>query len=128
MTDNQGISDHKIREDDVSRLPFTAGVVLAISAVLSLILGWYTIGHWRAWLFIGLGAAVAATSVLLLLRVRGAALLALAAALASLVISAIWATYYFWFGISVILLDALAIFAIVRSKARLRAGKDPLRT
>lgn len=102
-------------------------MVLAISAVLSLILGWYTVGHWRAWLFIGLGAAVAATSVLLL-RVRGAALLALAAALASLVISAIWATYYFWFGISVILLDALAIFAIVRSKARLRAGKDPLRT
>lgn len=121
-------SDHKIREEDVSRLPFTAGVVLAISAVLSLILGWYTVGHWRAWLFIGLGAVVAATSAMLLFRLRGAAALALIAAVASLVISAIWVSFYFWFGISTILLDALAIFAIVRSKARLFAGKDPQRT
>lgn len=128
MTENPQDGDDRTRQTDVSRLPFTAGIVLGISAVVTFVLGLYTISSWQGWLFLGLGVVVAATAVLLVLRVHWALWAAAVAALASLTISAVWVALYPWFNIAAIGLDLLAIYALTRTKLRVWKGKDPLRT
>jgi uncharacterized membrane protein len=64
----------------------------------------------------------------LVLRAPLATLAALVAASASLIISAVWVPTYHWLNLGTIGLDLLAIYALVRTKLRLRAGRDPLRT
>ena len=71
MTENPQDSDDRIRQTDVSRLPFTAGIVLGISPLVTFVLGLYTISSRQGWLFLGLGIFIAATAVLLVLRVLG---------------------------------------------------------
>lgn len=110
------------------RLPFTAGVVLAISALTTLVLGLYTLSFWQGWLFIGLGIIVAIAAAMLIFRVAWGPLVAVVAALASVTISAIWVVVYPWFNIATIAFGLLAIYAIARSKVRLWTGRDPLRT
>jgi hypothetical protein len=112
----------------VSGLPFTAGIVLSISGLNTFLQGLYTIDYWQGWLFVVLGIIVAGTGVMLLFHVPGAQVAALLAAFASLIISAVWVATYHWFNLAAIGLDLVAIYAIVRSKLRSRAGKDPLRT
>ena len=109
-------------------LPFTAGVVLSISGLNTLVEGLYTISYWQGWLFLVLGIIVAGTGVLLIFRVPGAPIVALVAAFASLIISAVWVATYHWFNLAAIGLDLVAIYAIARSKVRLWTGRDPLRT
>lgn len=128
MTKHAQESDHRIREGDVSGLPFLAGMVLAISGLTTLVEGLYTISYWQGWLFLVLGVVVAVAAALLLFHMPGAPVAALVAALASLVVSAVWVATYHWFNLAAIGLDALAIYAIGRSKLRSWAGKDPLRT
>ncbi|WP_425171231.1 DUF7144 family membrane protein [Mycobacterium sp.] len=127
MTEDPQSSDHRIRQTDVSRLPFMAGVVLEISGLLTLVLGLYTFSSWRGWLFIGIGIIVAATGLMLLFRVSWALVPAVVAALASLAISAIWVAEYPWFNVAAIGFDVLAIYAIAR-EVRLSRGRNPLRT
>jgi hypothetical protein len=127
MTEDPQSSDHRIRESDVSRLPFMAGVVLGISGLLTLVLGLYTLSSWWGWLFIGVGIIVAVTGVMLLFRVSWAPVAAVVAALASLIISAIRVADYPWFNIPAIGFDVLAIYAIAR-EVRLSSGRNPLRT
>ncbi|MBV9352423.1 MAG: hypothetical protein JOZ23_12945 [Mycobacterium sp.] len=127
MTEDPQSSDHRIRQTDVSRLPFMAGVVLGISGLLTLVLGLYTFKSWWGWLFIGVGITVAATGVMLVFRVSWAPWAAVVAALASLVISAIRVAEYPWFSIPTIGFDVLAIYAIAR-EIRLSRGRNPLRT
>jgi hypothetical protein len=127
MTEDPQSSDHRIRQTDVSRLPFMAGVVLGISGLLTLVLGLYTFSFWWGWLFIGVGIIVAVTGVMLLFRVSWAPVAAVVAALASLAISVIWVADYPWFNIPAIGFDVLAIYAIAR-EIRLSGGRNPLRT
>lgn len=110
----------------MSRLPFMAGVVLGISGLLTLVLGLYTFSSWRGWLFVGVGIIVVATGLMLLFRVSWVVVPAVIAALASLVISAIWVAKYPWFNSATILFDVLAIYAIAR-EMRLSRGRNPLR-
>ncbi|WP_156764943.1 hypothetical protein [Mycobacterium sp. 1081908.1] len=112
----------------MSRLPFAAAVVLVISGLNTLVQGLYTIDYWQGWLFVVTGIVVAGSAAMLLLRAPGASAIALLAAVASLVISAVWVPTYHWFNIASIGLDLVAIYALVRTKLRLRAGRDPLRT
>lgn len=112
----------------MSRLPFTAGILLGISGLNTLLERLYTIDYWQGWLFLVLGIIVAGTGVMLVLRLPGASIVALVAAIASLIISAVWVPTYDWFNIAAIGLDLLAIYALARTKLRLRAGRDPLRT
>lgn len=112
----------------MSRLPFTAGVVLGISALTTFVLGLYTVSSWKGWLFIGVGIIVAVAAAMLVFRVAWGPLAAVVAALVSLTISAIWLAVYPWFSIAAIALDLLAIYAIARTKVRLWTGRDPLRT
>ncbi len=128
MTKNPQNTDKRIRQTDVSRLPFTAGIMLGISGLNTLVEGLYTIRYWQGWLFVALGIIVAGSGVMLVLRVPLATLAAFVAAIASLIISAIWVPTYHWFNIAAIGLDLLAIYALARTKLRLRAGRDPLRT
>ena len=121
MTDVSRNSDHQIRQADVPRLPFTAGVLLAISALLTVVLGLYTIRFWWGWLFIGFGILVAATSLMLLFKVAGARLVAVAMAVVSIVIAAIWVVDYPWFGGSIIAFDVVVIYALARSKVGMRS-------
>jgi hypothetical protein len=88
--------------------------------------GLYTISYWQGWLFIVVGIVVAGTATLVV-HVAGASIAALLAAVASLVISAVWVPTYHWFNIAAIGLDLLAIYALARTKLRLPAGRDPLR-
>ena len=104
-----------------------AGVALAISGLLTLVLGLYTFSSWRGWLFIGVGIIVVATGVMLLFRVSWVPVPAVVAALASLIISAIWVAKYPWFNAATIGFDVLAIYAIAR-EMRLSRGRNPLRT
>lgn len=104
-----------------------AGVVLGISGLLTLILGLYTFKSWCGWLFIGVGIIVAVTGAMLLFHVSWAPWAAIVAALASLVVSAIWVADYPWFSIPAIGFDVLAIYAIAR-EMRLSRGRNPLRT
>jgi membrane-bound ClpP family serine protease len=127
MTEDSQSSDHRIRQTDVSRLPFTAGIVLGVSGLLTLVLGLYTFSTWRGWLFVGVGIIVAVTGVLLLFKVSWAHVAAIAAASVSLVISAIWVAKYPWFSIPTIGFDVVAIYSIVR-EIRLSGGRNPLRT
>jgi hypothetical protein len=127
MTEDRQGSDHQIRQADVSRLPFTAGIALGISALVTVVLGLYTLKSW-GWLFIVVGVIVAVTAAMLLFHVSWASVAAGVAALASLIVSAIWVATYPWFSIAAILLDLLAIYALGRSIVRLRSGRDPLRT
>jgi hypothetical protein len=85
MTTDPQDSDKRIRRTDVSRLPFTAGVVLGISGLNTLVQGLYTISYWQGWLFVVLEIIVAGTGVMLVLRVPGASIVALGAAIASLI-------------------------------------------
>ncbi len=128
MTENPRDDGRRIQQSDVSRLPFIAGVALAISALATVVLGLYTLKFWWGWLFIGLGIVVGATAAMLIFRVPWAPLAGIAVALASLVISAIWVVDYPWFNVATILLDVLAIYALVRTKLRLWTGREPLRT
>ena len=128
MTENPQSSETGIRQTDVSRLPFTAGVVLAISGLNTVVLGLYSISSWQGWLFIGLGIAVGASASMLIVRLPLASLAAAVAALASLTVSAVWVAMYPWFNMAAIGLDLLAIYALGRTKLRLRTGRDPLRT
>ncbi|MBO0863944.1 MAG: hypothetical protein J2P16_02600 [Mycobacterium sp.] len=128
MTEDRQNNDHRIRQADVSRLPFTAGVVLGISALTTFVLGLYTVSSWKGWLFIGVGIIVAVAAAMLVFRVAWGPLAAVVAALVSLTISAIWLAVYPWFSIAAIALDLLAIYAIARTKVRLWTGRDPLRT
>jgi hypothetical protein len=128
MTEHSPGSDHRVREADVARLPFFAGVVLIISGLNTLVQGLYTINYWQGWLFLALGIVVAATGAMLLFRAPGAAVAALVAASASLIISAVWVATYHWFNVAAIGLDLVAIYAIARTKWRSRTGRDPLRT
>lgn len=127
MTEDRQGSDHRIRQADVSRLPFTAGIALGISALVTFVLGLYTLKSW-GWVFIGVGVVVAATAAMLLFHVSWAPVAASVAALASLIVSAIWVATYPWFSVAAILLDLLAIYALGRWIVRLRTGRDPLRT
>lgn len=127
MTEDPQSSDHRIRQTDVSRLPFMAGVALGISGLLTFVLGLYSLTYWWGWLFIGLGVIVAATGVMLLFRVSWAPVAAIVAALASFVVSAIWVADYPWFNIATIGFDVLAIYAVAR-EIRLGRGRNPLRT
>ncbi len=127
MTENSQIS-HRIRQSDVARLPFTAGIALGISGLATFVLGLYTLKVWWGWLFIGLGIVVGATAAMLVLRVPWAPLAGAATALASLIISAIWVADYPWFNVATILFDVLAIYALARTKLRLWTGREPLRT
>ena len=113
---------------DVSRLPFTAGVVLAISGLNTLLEGLYTIDYWQGWLFLVTGIIVGATAALLIFDIPGVPIVALLVASASLVISAVWVATYHWFNLAAIALDLVAIFALARWSLRQRAGRDPLRT
>jgi len=113
---------------DVSRLPFTAGVVLAISGLNTLLQGLYTINSWQGWLFIVTGLVVAGTAAMLIFDIPGAAIIALITASASLIISAVWVPTYPWFNLAAIALDLVAIYALVRWTLRRRAGRDPLGT
>lgn len=128
MTAGQQGGDKRIRRTDVSRLPFMAGILLGISGLNSLLEGLYTISYWQGWLFVALGIIVAGTAAMLVLRVPGASIVALVAACASLVISAVWVATYHWFNLAAIGLDLVAIYALARTKLRLRMGRDPLRT
>ncbi len=112
----------------MSRLPFTAGVVLAISGLNSFLEGLYTIDYWQGWLFLVTGLVVGGTAALLIFDIPGAPLLALGIASASLVISAVWVATYHWFNLAAIALDLVAIYALGRWSLRQRAGRDPLRT
>lgn len=113
---------------DVSGLPFTAGVVLAISGLNTLLQGLYSISAWQGWLFVVTGLVVAGTAALLIFDIPGASIVALVAASASLIISAVWVPTHPWFNLAAIALDLVAIYALVRSTLRRRAGRDPLRT
>jgi hypothetical protein len=128
MTENPQSNGGRIERTDVSHLPFTAAMVLGISALVTFVCGLYSISSWQGWLFMGVGVVVAATAVLLVMRVPWGLWAALVAALASLTVSAVWLAMYPWFSLAAIGLDLLAIYAIARTKLRLRAGKDPLRT
>ncbi len=128
MSDKQKRTDHRVHEADVSSLPFTAGIVLGISGLLTFVLGLYSISSWQGWLFIGLGLFVVATAAMLVFRLPLATLAAAVAAVASLTVSAVWVAMYHWFNIATIALDLLAIYALARTKFRLWAGRDPLRT
>lgn len=110
------------------RLPFTAGVVLAISGLNTLVEGLYTISYWQGWLFLVTGVVVAGTAAMLIFHTLGASIVALVAASASLIISAVWVATYHWFNLAAIALDLVAIYALVRSRWRLRTRRDPLRT
>ncbi|MGE2813883.1 DUF7144 family membrane protein [Mycobacterium heidelbergense] len=105
-----------------------AGILLGISGLNSLLEGLYTISYWQGWLFVAVGIIVAGTAAMLVFRVPGAPILALVAACASLVISAVWVATYHWFNLAAIGLDLVAIYALARTKLRLRMGRDPLRT
>jgi hypothetical protein len=113
---------------DVSRLPFTAGVVLAISALNTFLEGLYTIDFWQGWLFLVTGVLVGGAAALLIYDIPGAPIIGLIAGSASLIISAVWVSIYHWFNLAAIALDLVAIFALARWNLRLRAGRDPLRT
>ena len=128
MTENSQGERHRPSKADVPRLPFTAGVVLGISGLNSFLEGLYTIRYWQGWLFLVLGIVVAGAAAMLIFRVPGAPIVALVAASASLIISAVWVSTYHWFNLAAIGLDLVALYAIVRSKVRLRTGRDPLRT
>ena len=128
MTKDPQSNRHRPSAADVPGLPFTAGVVLSISGLNTLVEGLYTISYWQGWLFLVLGIIVAGTGVMLIFRVPGAPIVALVAAFASLIISAIWVATYHWFNLAAIGLDLVAIYAIARSKVRLWTGRDPLRT
>jgi len=112
----------------VSTLPFSAGVLLGISALITLVLGLYTLRFWQAWLFFGIGIVVGATAAMLVLRMPGAVWAAAVAALASLTVSAVWVAMYPWFNVAAIGLDLIAIYGLGRTKLRLWTGRDPLRT
>lgn len=116
MPEDMRQGDHQIRQADVSRLPFMAGVLLAISGLLTLVLGLYTLKFWWGWWFIALGILVAGAGCMLLFRVAAARLAALAAALVSLVFGAIFIAKYPWFGLSTIGLDLVAIYCVARSR------------
>lgn len=128
MTKDPNNNGHRVRQADVSRLPFTAGVVLIICGLNTVLEGLYTIDYWQGWLFLTLGVIVGGTGLMLIFRVPAAGVAALAAAAASLTISAVWVSTYHWFNLAAIALDLVAIGALARSALRLRAGKDPLRT
>jgi hypothetical protein len=113
---------------DVSRLPFTAGVVLAISGLNTFLEGLYTIDYWQGWLFLVTGLVVGAAAALLIFDIPGAPIVGLLVAAASLIISAVWVATYHWFNLAAIALDLVAIYALARWNLRLRAGRDPLRT
>jgi CHASE2 domain-containing sensor protein len=128
MTEDSQGSDHRVRQADVPGLPFTAGVVLGISGLNTFLQGLYTIDYWQGWFFLVVGIIVAGTAAMLIFHVRGAQVAALVAAVASLIISAVWVATYHWFNLAAIGLDLVAIYALVRSQLRSRAGRDPLRT
>jgi hypothetical protein len=128
MTEEPQSVGRRPSEADVSRLPFTAGVVLAISGLNTLLEGLYTISYWQGWLFLVTGLVVAGTAALLIFDVPGAPVIALVAASASLIISAVWVSTYHWFNLAAIALDLVAIFALARWTLRRRAGRDPLGT
>ena len=118
MTRGRQDGENRIRTADVSSLPFMAGVMLGISGLNTLVEGLYTISYWQGWLFIVLGIIVAGTGVMLVFRVPGAFIVALVAAFASLITSAIWVATYHWFNVAAIGLDLLAIYALARTKLR----------
>jgi hypothetical protein len=128
MTDEPRSIGRRPSQADASRLPFTAGVVLAISGINTFLEGLYTIDYWQGWLFLATGLVVAATAAMLIFDIPAAPVIALLAACASLVISAVWVAIYQWFNIAAIALDLVAIYALVRWLLRQRAGRDPLRT
>ena len=128
MTDEPQSIGRQPSKADVSRLPFTAGVVLAISGLDTFLQGLYTIDHWQGWLFLVTGLIVGAIAALLIFDIPGAPIIALVAASASLIISAVWVSTYPWFNLAAIALDLVAIYVLVRWILRLRAGRDPLRT
>lgn len=128
MTENPQNSADQQRRTDVSRLPFGAGMLLGISALVTFVCGLYSISSWQGWLFMGVGVVVGVTAVLLVLRPSWAVWPAVVVALASLTVSAVWVAMYPWFCMAAMGLDLLALYALTRTKLRLRAGKDPLRT
>lgn len=128
MTKEPPSIGHQPTKAEVSGLPFFAGVVLAISGLNTFLEGLYTISSWQGWLFLVTGLIVAGTGAMLLFHTPGAVLIALVAASASLVISAVWIGMYQWFNLAGIALDLVAIYALVRWSLRRRAGRDPLRT
>lgn len=97
-----------------------AGVLLEISALITVVFGLYTLKFWWGWWFIALGLLVAGTGLMLLFRIAGARLAALAAALVSLVFGAIFIAKYPWFGLSMIGLDLVAIYCVARSRLGFR--------
>lgn len=111
--DPQG-DNRRVRTADVTRLPFMAGVALAISGVITFVQGLYTLTSWWGWFFIALGILVGVTGLMLIFSVAGARLAAAVAALVSLAFAALRAPVHVWYSLSIIGFDVLAIYAIAK--------------
>lgn len=117
MSEGPQRGEHRIRQPDVARLPFIAGVELAISGVITLVFGLYSLNSWWGWLFIALGILIAVPALMLVFRVAWARVAAVAVALVSIAFTAVWVPVHFWFAIPIVAFDVLAIYAVARSKA-----------